>query len=169
MLVNIPKIAKYEWHPFTISSSPEQPSNIWLHIRGVGTWTKKLHNYYEEQEKEECERNSLKRTAIRRQKTVTVKANERYALWLATNWRVSILYLVRFDYVTKETFPLCYHWVNYKNLWKFGRTRNLHSCFYNSLWKHRKCFLFLYQIASSVANFIAVFERYFKYVSANKL
>lgn len=24
MFVNIPAIAKYEWHPFTISSAPEQ-------------------------------------------------------------------------------------------------------------------------------------------------
>lgn len=23
--INIPEIAKYEWHPFTISSAPEQP------------------------------------------------------------------------------------------------------------------------------------------------
>lgn len=47
MLINIPEIAKNEWHPFTISSSPEMIETIWLHIRGVGTWTKKLYSYYE--------------------------------------------------------------------------------------------------------------------------
>ena len=77
MLLNIPKIAKYEWHPFTISSSPEQVNSIWLHIRGVGTWTKKLYGYYEEQEKEESKRTSIKRTAVRRQKTFKVREEER--------------------------------------------------------------------------------------------
>lgn len=77
VLVNIPKIAKYEWHPFTISSSPEQSSNIWLHIRAVGTWTKKLYDHYEEEEKEECKRRALKRAAIRRQKTFKAREYER--------------------------------------------------------------------------------------------
>jgi predicted ferric reductase len=49
--VNIPHIAKYEWHPFTISSSPDQTETIWLHIRAVGTWTKKLYDYYNEKSK----------------------------------------------------------------------------------------------------------------------
>ncbi|KAM3957213.1 NADPH oxidase [Aphomia sociella] len=47
IFVNIPAIAKYEWHPFTISSAPEQPDYIWLHIRGVGEWTNRLHAYFE--------------------------------------------------------------------------------------------------------------------------
>ncbi|KAK9497325.1 hypothetical protein O3M35_004664 [Rhynocoris fuscipes] len=52
VFVNIPTIAKYEWHPFTISSAPELPGYLWLHIRGVGEWTNRLHNYFEkEQEK----------------------------------------------------------------------------------------------------------------------
>ncbi|KAL1130042.1 hypothetical protein AAG570_012985 [Ranatra chinensis] len=52
VFVNIPAIAKYEWHPFTISSAPEQEDYMWLHIRGVGEWTNRLHNYFEkEQEK----------------------------------------------------------------------------------------------------------------------
>ena len=33
MFVNIPTIAQYEWHPFTISSSSEQKNTFWLHIR----------------------------------------------------------------------------------------------------------------------------------------
>ncbi|XP_069480335.1 NADPH oxidase 5 [Ambystoma mexicanum] len=44
--VNIPAIAKYEWHPFTISSAPEQPDFIWLHIRSLGQWTNRLYEYF---------------------------------------------------------------------------------------------------------------------------
>lgn len=52
VFVNIPAIAKYEWHPFTISSAPEQEDYMWLHIRGVGEWTNRLYSYFEkEQEK----------------------------------------------------------------------------------------------------------------------
>ncbi|XP_023719097.1 NADPH oxidase 5 isoform X2 [Cryptotermes secundus] len=52
VFVNVPAIAKYEWHPFTISSAPEQEDYMWLHIRGVGEWTNRLYDYFErEQEK----------------------------------------------------------------------------------------------------------------------
>ncbi|XP_070619704.1 NADPH oxidase 5 [Erythrolamprus reginae] len=44
--LNIPVIARYEWHPFTISSAPEQPDTIWLHIRSLGQWTYRLHEYF---------------------------------------------------------------------------------------------------------------------------
>jgi hypothetical protein len=43
----------------------------------VGTWTKKLYDQFEEEEKEECKRRSLKRTAIRRQKTFKARECER--------------------------------------------------------------------------------------------
>lgn len=52
VFVNIPAIANYEWHPFTISSAPEQEDYMWLHIRTVGEWTNRLYRYFEkEQEK----------------------------------------------------------------------------------------------------------------------
>ncbi|CAH2251821.1 jg13788 [Pararge aegeria aegeria] len=52
VFVNIPTIAIYEWHPFTISSAPDQEDYIWLHIRGVGEWTNRLYAYFEaEQER----------------------------------------------------------------------------------------------------------------------
>lgn len=41
--LNIPNIAKYEWHPFTISSAPEVEDEFSVHIRAVGGWTKKLY------------------------------------------------------------------------------------------------------------------------------
>lgn len=40
--VQVPSIARWEWHPFTISSAPEIEDSIWLHIRPVGQWTKKV-------------------------------------------------------------------------------------------------------------------------------
>ncbi|XP_018332506.1 NADPH oxidase 5 [Agrilus planipennis] len=50
VFVNIPAIAKYEWHPFTISSAPEQEDYMWLHIRGVGEWTNRLYEYFEREQ-----------------------------------------------------------------------------------------------------------------------
>ncbi|KAH0620117.1 hypothetical protein JD844_014733 [Phrynosoma platyrhinos] len=45
--LNIPIIAKYEWHPFTISSAPEQTETLWLHIRSLGQWTNRLYEYFQ--------------------------------------------------------------------------------------------------------------------------
>ncbi|TRY70845.1 hypothetical protein TCAL_01216 [Tigriopus californicus] len=42
--VNIPSIAQYEWHAFTISSSPELPNILTLHIKVVGPWTQALED-----------------------------------------------------------------------------------------------------------------------------
>ncbi|XP_028307631.1 NADPH oxidase 5 [Gouania willdenowi] len=46
--INIPVIAKYEWHPFTISSAPEQSDVLWLHVRSMGQWTNRLYEYFRE-------------------------------------------------------------------------------------------------------------------------
>ena len=35
-----------EWHPFTISSAPELEDEIWVHVRSLGNWTNKLHDYF---------------------------------------------------------------------------------------------------------------------------
>uniref|UniRef100_A0A8C5MV05 NADPH oxidase 5 n=1 Tax=Leptobrachium leishanense TaxID=445787 RepID=A0A8C5MV05_9ANUR len=48
--LNIPGIAKYEWHPFTISSAPEQENTVWLHIRSLGQWTNSLYEYFSKTE-----------------------------------------------------------------------------------------------------------------------
>ncbi|EGI61142.1 PREDICTED: NADPH oxidase 5 isoform X1 [Acromyrmex echinatior] len=50
VFVKIPVIAKYEWHPFTISSAPEQEDYMWLHIRAVGEWTNSLYSYFEKEQ-----------------------------------------------------------------------------------------------------------------------
>ena len=39
--LRIPGIAKFEWHPFTISSAPERGSLV-FHVRALGNWTKAL-------------------------------------------------------------------------------------------------------------------------------
>ncbi|KAG8574912.1 hypothetical protein GDO81_009385, partial [Engystomops pustulosus] len=51
--LNIPVIAKYEWHPFTISSAPEQEDTLWLHIRSLGQWTNRLYEHFCNPENEE--------------------------------------------------------------------------------------------------------------------
>ena len=51
IFINIPVIATFEWHPFTISSAPEQSDVISLHIRVVGHWTNKLYEYFEAEQK----------------------------------------------------------------------------------------------------------------------
>uniref|UniRef100_A0A8P4G1S6 NADPH oxidase, EF-hand calcium binding domain 5 n=2 Tax=Dicentrarchus labrax TaxID=13489 RepID=A0A8P4G1S6_DICLA len=48
--INIPMIAKYEWHPFTISSAPEQSDSLWLHIRSMGQWTNRLYENFRQPE-----------------------------------------------------------------------------------------------------------------------
>ncbi|XP_021366817.1 NADPH oxidase 5-like isoform X2 [Mizuhopecten yessoensis] len=45
--IQIPCIAQYEWHPFTISSAPEMSGKFTLHIRSAGHWTNKLYEYFE--------------------------------------------------------------------------------------------------------------------------
>ncbi|KAE8882364.1 hypothetical protein PF003_g33712 [Phytophthora fragariae] len=43
VFVNVPAISKFEWHPFTISSAPEDKF-ISLHIQKSGDWTRALYN-----------------------------------------------------------------------------------------------------------------------------
>ncbi|XP_053387111.1 NADPH oxidase 5-like [Mercenaria mercenaria] len=48
IFIQIPEIATYEWHPFTISSAPEMEGHIWLHVRSAGHWTNKLYKHFDE-------------------------------------------------------------------------------------------------------------------------
>jgi predicted ferric reductase/Ca2+-binding EF-hand superfamily protein len=43
LFLKIPKISGLEWHPFTISSGPEDKNNLSVHIRRLGNWTNKLY------------------------------------------------------------------------------------------------------------------------------
>ncbi len=47
MFVRIPEVAKHEWHPFTISSAPENPV-LGLHVRTLGNWTSALRRVVEQ-------------------------------------------------------------------------------------------------------------------------
>jgi hypothetical protein len=49
VFIKVPAVSKREWHPFTISSAPEEHGTFTLHIRGVGNWTKSLHALFKEE------------------------------------------------------------------------------------------------------------------------
>jgi hypothetical protein len=46
IFINIPSITRTEWHPFTISSAPEQSYHLTLHIRSLGNWTNNLYAFF---------------------------------------------------------------------------------------------------------------------------
>lgn len=52
LFIKCPSISKFEWHPFTISSAPETPDILSLHIRAAGSWTGKLYQLFREQREE---------------------------------------------------------------------------------------------------------------------
>lgn len=39
LYLNVPEVSKFQWHPFTISSAPDDPY-VSCHIRQVGDWTR---------------------------------------------------------------------------------------------------------------------------------
>ena len=41
LFLNCPEVSKFQWHPFTISSAPEDPF-ISVHVRQIGDFTKAL-------------------------------------------------------------------------------------------------------------------------------
>lgn len=42
LFLRIPELARQEWHPFTISSAPEQRETVGVHVRSLGNWTRAL-------------------------------------------------------------------------------------------------------------------------------
>ncbi|XP_006758449.1 PREDICTED: NADPH oxidase 5 [Myotis davidii] len=62
LYLNIPTIARYEWHPFTISSAPEQKDTIWLHIRSEGQWTNRLYESFRVSDPVDCDSKRLSRS-----------------------------------------------------------------------------------------------------------
>lgn len=42
VFLRVPAVARHEWHPFTLTSAPEDPARISVHVRGVGNWTQAL-------------------------------------------------------------------------------------------------------------------------------
>ncbi|XP_033112375.1 NADPH oxidase 5-like [Anneissia japonica] len=47
VFLHIPVLQKYEWHPFTISSAPDDTETLSCHIRSLGDWTKNLYKFFE--------------------------------------------------------------------------------------------------------------------------
>uniref|UniRef100_A0A2K6BYA7 NADPH oxidase 5 n=1 Tax=Macaca nemestrina TaxID=9545 RepID=A0A2K6BYA7_MACNE len=66
LYLNIPTIARYEWHPFTISSAPEQKDTIWLHIRSQGQWTNRLYESFKVSDPLGCGSKRLSRSVTMR-------------------------------------------------------------------------------------------------------
>lgn len=50
VFLRIPEVAKLEWHPFTISSAPEDEQRLTLHVRTAGNWTGALREAAETRE-----------------------------------------------------------------------------------------------------------------------
>ncbi|XP_074627310.1 NADPH oxidase 2-like isoform X1 [Acropora palmata] len=47
IFIKCPKISKLEWHPFTLTSAPEE-FYFSVHIRDAGDWTNRLHKEFEQ-------------------------------------------------------------------------------------------------------------------------
>ncbi len=50
VFLRIPELAHMEWHPFTLSSAPENQERLTVHVRNVGNWTGALRELAEERE-----------------------------------------------------------------------------------------------------------------------
>jgi len=46
VFLKIPAIARHEWHPFTLTSAPEDPHRLSVHVRSLGNWTGTVHDYF---------------------------------------------------------------------------------------------------------------------------
>ncbi|CAM4881287.1 unnamed protein product [Rotaria socialis] len=44
--INIPAVANFEWHPFSISSAPEHKESLWLHVHASGHWTRRAYELF---------------------------------------------------------------------------------------------------------------------------
>uniref|UniRef100_A0A3P9IYY3 NADPH oxidase, EF-hand calcium binding domain 5 n=1 Tax=Oryzias latipes TaxID=8090 RepID=A0A3P9IYY3_ORYLA len=76
--INIPVIAKYEWHPFTISSAPEQ-STLWLHIRSMGQWTNRLYEYFRQTDSMELCSGRLATSLKKRRQQAKLQVSAKFA------------------------------------------------------------------------------------------
>jgi predicted ferric reductase len=46
--INIPQLARYEWHPFTIANAPNLEGKVVFYIKAAGRWTSALHELVSE-------------------------------------------------------------------------------------------------------------------------
>lgn len=43
VFIKYPDVSKHEWHPFTVTTCPEETGKLSVHVRGLGNWTKRLY------------------------------------------------------------------------------------------------------------------------------
>lgn len=43
VFIKYPPVSRHEWHPFTVTTCPEEAGILSVHVRGLGNWTKGLH------------------------------------------------------------------------------------------------------------------------------
>ncbi len=48
--LRVPSVSRFEWHPFTLSSHPEDAKTLSVHVRAAGNWTKALAKMVEAQQ-----------------------------------------------------------------------------------------------------------------------
>lgn len=53
VFIKIPALTAFEWHPFTISSAPEEKGTFSLHVRSIGNWTHGLYDFIANQIQDE--------------------------------------------------------------------------------------------------------------------
>ena len=51
LFICVPAISRFEWHPFTLTSCPEEPDHLSLHVRSLGNWTRALHQFVKQLER----------------------------------------------------------------------------------------------------------------------
>lgn len=44
--LRVPAVARWEWHPFTLTSAPEDPEALTVHVRSLGNWTAALRERF---------------------------------------------------------------------------------------------------------------------------
>jgi predicted ferric reductase/Ca2+-binding EF-hand superfamily protein len=44
--LRVPAVARSEWHPFTLTSAPEEPEALTVHVRTLGNWTRALRERF---------------------------------------------------------------------------------------------------------------------------
>lgn len=44
VFLRYPPVSAHEWHPFTVTTCPEETGRLSVHVRGLGNWTKRLHD-----------------------------------------------------------------------------------------------------------------------------
>jgi predicted ferric reductase/Ca2+-binding EF-hand superfamily protein len=52
VFLRIPAVARQEWHPFTLTSAPEDSERLSVHIRSLGNWSSKVFDRIADREEE---------------------------------------------------------------------------------------------------------------------